>query len=49
MWERLQRRFVLLSSDVVCSSLPDHGHFLQREAPAGVAAAIDAMIRRVGR
>jgi len=47
LWDGLQRRLAGLSTQSVRSAIAGCGHFLQREAPQQVAAAIAAMVQRV--
>jgi pimeloyl-ACP methyl ester carboxylesterase len=44
-WDRLQKRFLKLSSVATQSHVADSGHFVQRERPRAVAAVIEAMAR----
>ena len=47
LWDDLQQRLGRLSTRSTRLLLPKHGHFLQREAPQQVAAAIASMVERV--
>ncbi|HEU5295544.1 MAG TPA: alpha/beta hydrolase [Burkholderiaceae bacterium] len=47
MWDGLQQRLAGLSARSMRSAITGCGHFLQREAPQQVAAAIAAMVQRV--
>ena len=45
-WDELQRRLAGLSSRSVYTQAPDSGHFLQRDSPAVVSAAIVQMLHQ---
>jgi pimeloyl-ACP methyl ester carboxylesterase len=47
MWDELQQRLARLSTHSNHLLFPKCGHFLQREAPQQVAAAVASMVERV--
>ena len=49
MWDELQRRLTRLSTRSTWTRVAGSGHFLQREAPQQVAAAIASMVEHVRR
>ncbi|HEY6355522.1 MAG TPA: hypothetical protein VIY30_13620, partial [Burkholderiaceae bacterium] len=46
MWDELQQRLTRLSTRSTQTMVAGSGHFLQREAPQQVAAAIASMVER---